>query len=310
MRREEVRVRVGGRLLTVSNLTKVLYPETGTMKGDVLSYYQRIAPLILPHLRDRPITLKRYPDGVEGLAFFEKRCPHFRPEWVETAPAPSEREGSIDFCLINDEAALIWVANLAALELHPLLSRREDTGRPTMLVFDLDPGPPATLLECCRVALELRDLLAEFGLASYPKTSGGKGLHFYVPLNTPVTFAQTKSFARTVAELFMRHYPDQATSIMAKDRRRGKVFIDWSQNDEHKTTICAYSLRARPRPTVSTPVHWDEIADALRAGDTASLIFEYDAVLRRIERLGDLLRFASPSRSLVLHHYTDGLSVA
>jgi len=288
MRHDRLRARVGDRQLTVSNLDKVLYPASGTTKREVLAYYLKIAPVMLPHLRDRPMTLKRYPNGVEGEAFFEKQCSAHRPEWVPTANVPSGRKGGIDYCLINEEATLAWVANLAALELHPLLSRVEDLNCPTVLVFDLDPGPPATILDCCRVALEMRDMLLELGLRSYPKTSGGVGLHFYIPLNTPVTFARTKAFARMVTELFERRYPTQATSIMAKDKRPGKVFIDWSQNDEHKTTVSVYSLRAKPRPTVSTPLRWEEVAAAWEKKDTSLLVFETDAVLRRVADMGDL----------------------
>jgi bifunctional non-homologous end joining protein LigD len=288
MPREEVQVRVNGRTLTVSNLSKVFYPETGTTKGDVLSYYIKIAPVMLKHLRNRPITLKRYPDGVEGLSFFEKKCPSHRPDWVETVDVPSERKGNIPFCMLNDIESLAWVANLAALELHPQLALGESIDCPTAMVFDLDPGAPATLLDCCHVALELRALLRDFGLRSYPKTSGGKGLHFYVPLNTPVTYQLTKGFAHAVAQLFERHHPDQATSIMAKDRREGKVFIDWSQNDRHKTTVSVYSLRARSRPTVSTPISWEEVESAWDHRDASGLVFEYPGVLERVDRSGDL----------------------
>jgi len=288
MPREETHVQVHGRTLTVSNLHKVLYPETKTTKGDVLAYYMKVAPVLLRHLRDRPITLKRYPDGVEGLSFFEKKCPGYRPDWIGTVDVSSERKGIIRFCMLNDIESLAWVANLAALELHPQLALGESIDCPTAMVFDLDPGAPATLLDCCRVALELRDLLKDFDLRSYPKTSGGKGLHFYVPLNTPVTYQQTKAFAHAIAQLFERHYPDQATSIMAKDRRQGRVFIDWSQNDRHKTTVCVYSLRAQARPTVSTPLRWEEITSAWNRQDASGLVFEYPQVLARVEKLGDL----------------------
>jgi len=285
-RKEQVSIH--GRTITVSNLDKVLFPETGTTKGDVISYYIQIAPVILRHLRDRPVTLKRYPEGVEGLSFFEKKCPSYRPGWVNTVHVPSESKGDILFCMLNDVESLAWVANLAALELHPQLALGQSIECPTWLVFDLDPGAPATLLDCCHVALELRDLLKEFDLRSYPKTSGGKGLHFYIPLNTPVTYPQTKGFAHAVAQLFEKHYPDQATSIMAKNRRGGKVFIDWSQNDQHKTTVSVYSMRAQSHPTVSTPVTWDEIQEAWDTRDTSGLIFEYPQVLERVDNLGDL----------------------
>ncbi len=288
MPREEIRVRVDGHSLTLRNLDKVLYPDTGTTKGEVIAYYMKIAPVLLPHLHERPVTLKRYPDGVDGLSFFEKECPAYRPIWTATADVPSERKGIIRFCMINDAATLAWVANLAALELHPQLALGASITVPTAMVFDLDPGAPATLLECCRVALELRDLLNDFDLRSYPKTSGGKGLHFYVPLNTPATYPQTKGFAHSVAQLFERHYPDQATSIMAKDKRPGKVFIDWSQNDQYKTTVSVYSLRAQAQPTVSTPVSWEEIQSAWDQRDASGLVFEYPQVLARVEKMGDL----------------------
>ena len=215
MPREEVRVRVDGHSLKLSNLDKVLYPVTGTTKGEVIAYYTKIASVLLPHLRERPVTLKRYPDGVDGLSFFEKECPGYRPIWTATIDVPSERKGVIRFCMINDPATLIWVANLAALELHPQLALGESIAVPTVLVFDLDPGAPAT----CSSAVKSRSssaLLNDFGLRSYTKTSGGKGLHFYVPLNTPVTYTQTKGFAHSIAQLFERHYPDQATSNMAE----------------------------------------------------------------------------------------------
>jgi bifunctional non-homologous end joining protein LigD len=282
-------VRIGRKELSFSNLNKVLYKEAGFTKRDVLRYYLGVAHAILPHLKGRTLTLKRYPDGSEGFFFYEKSCPSHRPPWLDTAHVTSRRkEGFIDYCVVNDAAALAWVANLASLELHTSLARARAITRPTMMVFDLDPGPPAGMIDCCRVALRMRDVLAGVGLQSFPKTSGGKGLHFYVPLNTPCTFDQTKSFAHTLALAFENDDPTRIVSSMKKDLRHNKVLIDWSQNDEHKTTVCAYSLRARVRPTVSTPVTWKEVEDALKAGDPDRLIFEAGDVVERVRRLGDL----------------------
>jgi bifunctional non-homologous end joining protein LigD len=282
-------VAVDGRQLKLSNLEKVLYPEAGFTKGQVIDYYTRIAPVLLPHLRERPLTLKRYPEGVEAEFFYEKQCPKHRPDWVATAPVWSEHnQRTIDFCLVNDRATLVWVANLASLELHTALHRAPETSRPDMMVFDLDPGEPAALAECAEVALWLREALDGLGLSSVVKTSGSKGLQLYVPLNTPVTYDETKGFSRALAQVLERAHPKQVTSNMAKELRRGKVFIDWSQNDEHKTTVCVYSLRAMPEPTVSTPVTWDEVEAAAAAGDPAALRFTADQVVDRVERNGDL----------------------
>ena len=284
------KVAVEGRQLTLSNLEKVLYPETGFTKGQVISYYQAVADAMLPHLAERPVTLKRYPNGVDGGFFYEKRCPSHRPPWVRVAPIWSRHnQAEVAYCVAGDLATLVWLANLAALELHTSLSRAADIARPTMVVFDLDPGPPASIVECCRVGLRLRDLLERMGLQSVAKTSGSKGLQLYAPLNTPVTYeGGTKDFALAVAQLFEKRFPDEVVSSMRKDIRPGKVLIDWSQNDEHKTTVCVYSLRARPRPTVSTPVTWDEVAEAAESGDPELLVFEADEVIERVSRLGDL----------------------
>jgi bifunctional non-homologous end joining protein LigD len=266
----------------------VLWSACGFTKGQVIDYYARIADAILPHLRDRPLTLKRYPDGVEADHFYEKRCPTHRPEWVRTAPVWSGRnEGEIDYCLCNDRATLIWLAQLAALELHPSLSLAEAVERPTVLVFDLDPGAPADILDCCRVALRLRDLFANLELQCFPKTSGSKGLQVYVPLNCEVTYERTKPFAHVVAQALERAEPELVVSRMAKKLRKGKVLVDWSQNDQHKTTVAVYSLRAKERPTVSTPVDWKEVADATERDDPGRLSFEAADVLRRLERRGD-----------------------
>jgi bifunctional non-homologous end joining protein LigD len=281
------KVRVGRREVSVSNLDKVLYPATGFTKGEAIAYYTRIAPVLMPHLKGRPLTLKRYPNGVEAEHFYEKMCPAHRPDWVATTRVQTTTR-PIDFCVVEDAATLVWVANLASLELHTLLSRENDVTRPTMMVFDHDPGEGVGLLECIRVALKFRDMLARLGLESFAKTSGGKGLHLYVPLNTPVTFDQTKAFSHAIAQVLEREAPESVTTVMRKDLRRGKVFLDWSQNDRHKTTVCAYSLRARHRPTVSTPVEWEELERAAKKKDASGLVFETEDVLRRVEKKGDL----------------------
>ena len=267
----------------------MLWPETGFTKGETIDYYARIADAILPHLRGRPLTLKRYPNGVAEKFFYEKRCPKHRPDWVRTAPIWSGRnEGDIDYCVCDDRATLIWVAQLAALELHPSLSLAKDIERPTVLAFDLDPGAPAAMLECCRVGLRLRELFDGLGLESFPKTSGSKGLQVYVPLNTKVTYDETKPFAHAVAQALERSDPDHIVSRMAKNLRKGKVFVDWSQNDQHKTTVAVYSLRAKERPTVSTPLEWKEVERALKREDSQVLRFEAGDVLKRVKRSGDL----------------------
>jgi bifunctional non-homologous end joining protein LigD len=285
-------VEVEGRELSLSNLGKVLYPKTGFTKGEVIAYYQAIAPALLPHLQGRPLTLKRYPNGVDEKFFYEKRCPSHRPEWVTVAPIyVSQRKGEIPFCVCDDLPTLVWVANLASLELHTSLSRAADIKAPTMLVFDLDPGPPATIVECSRVALRLQQLFDQMGLASFAKTSGSKGMQLYVPLNTPVGYeGGTKDFARSVAQMFEKRFPDEIVWQMKKELRPGKTFIDWSQNDEHKTTVCVYSLRAKDAPTVSTPVSWDEVAGCADAGDPEMLVFDTSAVVARVKSHGD--RFA------------------
>lgn len=281
-------VDIAGRRLAVSNLSKVLYPEAGFTKANVIDYYVRVSPALLPHLRDRPLTLKRYPDGVRGGFFYEKRCPPYRPRWVKTVPVYSRHRGeTIRYCVANDVASLVWLANLADIELHTSLSLYRDMERPTMMVFDLDPGAPAALLDCCEVALLLESLLERLGLECFPKTSGSKGLQVCVPLNGPVSYDETKPFAHEVARALERRHPERITSVMKKSLRPGKVFVDWSQNDEHKTTVCVYSLRARERPTVSTPVTWAEVRRAVRRRDASGLTLEADAMVRRLEREGD-----------------------
>jgi bifunctional non-homologous end joining protein LigD len=280
-------IKVGRRAVPISNPNKVLYPEAGFSKGQVIDYYVRVAPALMPHLKGRPLTLKRYPNGVDGMFFYEKMCPSHRPEWVSTTRVETTSR-VIDFCVVTDPSILVWVANLASIELHTLLARVPDLTRPTFMVFDHDPGEGVGLLECCRVAIRFRDLLRHLGLESFPKTSGGKGLHLYVPLNTKVTFDDTKAFSHAVAGLMEREEPKSVTTNMRKDLRKGRVFLDWSQNDDHKTTVCAYSLRARPRPTVSTPVTWDEVERAAKKGDASGLVFEAADVLRRVDKQGDL----------------------
>jgi bifunctional non-homologous end joining protein LigD len=284
-----VEVEVGGRQLKLSNFDKVLYPEAGFTKGQVIDYYTRIAPVLLPHLHQRALTLKRYPNGVDGQFFYEKNCPKHRPPWVETLSVWSARnKADVNYCLIDELAGLVWVANLASLELHTSLSHARDIQRPSMLVFDLDPGPPATVVECGRVAFWLREVLDDLGLQAFPKTSGSKGLQIYVPLNTPVTYNETKPFAHAMAKLLEQQHPNDVLSVMTKELRTGKVFIDWSQNDDSKTTVCVYSLRARPRPTVSTPVTWDEVQAVVDSGNPDDLVFEADDVLARVGAHGEL----------------------
>ncbi|MCI0747873.1 MAG: non-homologous end-joining DNA ligase [Verrucomicrobia subdivision 3 bacterium] len=283
--KKESELLVDGRRLPVSNLDKVFYPKTGFTKGDVIDYYIPIAPVLLPHLKDRPLTLKRYPNGVAGSFFYEKRCPTFRPKWLKTAAIWSEgHQEHIHFCLVNDRAALVWAANLADLELHTLLSKKQNPLRPTMMVFDLDPGPPANILNCVQVAFWLKAALDGMGLKSFAKTTGSKGLQLYVPLNTPVTFDQTKRLAEGLA----REHPNEVVYAMKKSLRKGKVLIDWSQNDDHKTTVCVYSLRAQERPAISTPVTWQELKKAAKTGNSELLLFDSEAVLRRVQKLGDL----------------------
>jgi bifunctional non-homologous end joining protein LigD len=280
---------VEGKKLAVSNLNKVLYPKAGFTKGQVIDYYIRIAPVLLPHLKDRPLTMKRYPDGVEGEFFYEKNCPSHRPNWVQTAKVWSEGNKRImHYCLANDLPTLVWAANLADLELHTSLSRKNNVDRPTMIVFDLDPGPPADIVQCCQVGVWLRDLLARMKLKSWAKTSGSKGLQVYVPLNAPVTYDDTKGLSRSLAQHLEGEHPDLVTSNMSKAVRKGKVFVDWSQNDEHKTTICVYSLRAKEEPTVSTPVAWNEVENCLKKKKSELLKFRSEQVLARVEKVGDL----------------------
>ncbi len=284
------RLRDDARQLRFTNRDKPLFPATGFTKGDLIAYAEQIAPVLLPHLRDRPLTLRRWPDGVKGKSFYEKHCPQHRPDWVETVSVYSTSERRrIDYCLVQEPATLAWLANLAAIELHPSLARAPDLAHPTAVVFDLDPGPPAGLPECAEVALVLAELFERLGLQSVVKTSGGKGLQLYVPLNEQrATFEQTKHFARRIAGLLEARLPELVVSQMAKRLRAGKVLIDWSQNDEHKTTVAVYSVRAGERPTVSTPLAWEELRAAHAAGEAAQLVFDPAAVLARVAEQGDL----------------------
>jgi len=278
-------IEIEGRHLTLSNLDKVLYPSTGFRKADVIDYFRRIAPWQLPHLAGRPPTLVRAPDGPGGPRFFEKNCPSHRPAWMRVFGG-HEATGGTKGCLVEEAPSLIWLANLAALELHTHQWTVEDPTHPTAMVLDLDPGEPATIIDCCRVALQLRDTLETLGLQAVAKTSGGKGLHVSVPIvGSNATDAETKTFALALGQLLESRDPKRVLVEMTRAKRPGKVFVDWSQNDRHKTTVCAYSLRLRERPTVSTPVSWDEIA---HAGDRDALVFEAPEVPGRVERLGDL----------------------
>jgi bifunctional non-homologous end joining protein LigD len=279
---------VNGKKVEVSNLNKVFYPKTGFTKGNIIDYYVRISEVLLPHLKGRPISLKRYPDGVEGFFFYEKNAPAHRPKWIKTTRVPKAEGGEINYCVIDDLPALVWAANLADLELHTFLHQAPALHRPTTLAFDLDPGSPADLVLCCKVGLWLQAIFEALGMQSFPKSSGSKGLQVYVPLNTTVTYEKTKAFSLAVAQLIERKFPDSVVSKMQKSLRVGKVLVDWSQNDAKKTTINVYSLRAKEHPTVSTPVDWKEVLQTLKNKDPKLLTFESEDVLRRVETMGDL----------------------
>jgi bifunctional non-homologous end joining protein LigD len=285
-------VEVDGRELKLTNLDKVLYPKAGFSKGEVVDYYAKVAPVIVPHLKGRALTLRRFPEGVDDTdaAFFEKRCPKHRPEWVKTTRVlAGPHAGYIDYCVCEDRATLVWMAQLAAIELHPSLSLGKKHEQPTVLAFDLDPGPPAEVLACSRVALRLREVFDHVGLESFVKTSGSKGMQLYVPLNTKTDYDETRPFAQAIAQLLAKQTPDEVIAKMGKKTlRKGKVLIDWYQNNERKTTIAVYSLRARERPTVSTPVTWEEVERAVEKDDADALVFEAGDVLKRIKKHGDL----------------------
>jgi bifunctional non-homologous end joining protein LigD len=279
---------VDGAQVDVTNLEKIFYPKTGFTKGEVIDYYVRISSVLLPHLKQRPITLKRYPDGVEGFFFYEKKCPDHRPKWVKTTKIAKSEGGEINYCVINDLPSLIWAANLADLELHTFLHRAPAILRPTAIAFDLDPGPPADIVLCCKVGLWLKGLFSALGMESFAKTSGSKGLQIYVPINSAVTYEKTKAFSHAIAELLESQSPETVVSKMQKSRRSGKVLVDWSQNDDHKTTVSVYSLRAKESPTVSTPVTWEEVEETVRKGSPTALSFVSKDVLNRVEKMGDL----------------------
>jgi bifunctional non-homologous end joining protein LigD len=276
-------IEVDGRTLSLSNLDKVLYPEAGFTKGHVIDYYTRVSPVLLPHLRGRPLTLKRYPNGVDATYFYEKQCPSHAPDWVQTA-----RIGDINFVLCEDLPTLVWLANLADLELHTSLAHAGGYDSPTVIAFDLDPGPPATIVECAEVALELRMIFEHLGMQAFPKTSGSKGMQVYVPLNTPSSYGVTRPFARGLAELLERRRRDLVVSEMKKAVRGGKVFVDWSQNASFKTTVNVYSLRAMSRPTVSTPLRWEEVEAVTDSRDPDDLVFTAPEVVERVAEHGDL----------------------
>ena len=282
-------VKIEGKQLKLTNLDKVLYPAVGFTKGQVIDYYARIAPVVVPHLKNKPLTLKRYPNGVDEPPFFEKNATQHRPDWVKTVPIWSQgNQRNVNYILCNDLPTLVWIANLAAIELHPSLSLGQDIMCPRSIVFDLDPGPPANIVQCCQVAIWLRTIFEHFKLESFPKTSGSKGLQIYVPLNTKTSYDETKPLAHALARLLENEHRDLVVSDMKKAIRTNKVFVDWSQNDEHKTTISVYALRARERPTVSTPVTWDEVEQALKKKDASLLVFEAAQVLERVDKMGDL----------------------
>ena len=278
---------VGGTVVDVSNLEKVFYPKTGFNKGQVIDYYVKVSPFLLPHLKARPITLKRYPNGVEGFFFYEKQCPP-HPKWIKTTDVPRSDGSVIHYCVMDNLAALVWAANLADLELHTFLHKAPAIARPTALAFDLDPGPPADILLCCQVAVRLKEIFSKLKMQCFAKTSGSKGLQIFIPLNTPTTYAKTKAFAHTLAESLERAMPELVVSKMQKNLRGGKVLVDWSQNDAHKTTVCVYSLRAKEHPTVSTPVSWEEVETALKKKSAKSLVFETKDVFKRLDKHGDL----------------------
>lgn len=282
---------VEGARLTLTNLGKDLYPSYGFTKAHILEYYRRISPFSLPHLKGRALTFKRYPEGVEKEFFYEKRCPPHRPSWVKTAQIPRDNGEGMTVCLVDDLNTLIWVENLASIELHVPLARAESSETPDSMVFDLDPGDQADILDCARVALIIRDLLNELQLACYSKTSGRKGLHVLVPLNNKkVTFEDTKTFSKSVAEVLQHNYPDLVTAKMAKEQRKKRVFINWSQNDPSKTMVCVYSLRAREKPFVSFPVAWGELEDSVAEGNPDRLHILHSEALNRVEKEGDLFR--------------------
>ena len=285
-------VTVDGRALTLTNLDKVFYPETGFTKAQVIDYYARIAPVMVPHLAGRALTFKRFPNGVDKQGFFEKNCPGHRPDWVPVSIGPGTPPPQS--CRVEEPAALVWAGNQAAIEIHAPMALADDLMAPRMVVFDFDPGPPAAIPECAAVALAAREVLGAVGLDGWCKTSGSKGLQLYVPVHGALTHEAASAFALAVGQVLERQTPDRVLTVMTRKLRDGKVFVDWSQNSFHKTTIAVYSLRARPRPTVSTPVSWDEVAAA--ADGEADLVFDSAAVLARVDEIGDLFAPALTTR--------------
>ena len=284
---QSLEVEVEGRRPRLTSLERVLWPEAGFTKGQMIDYYARVAPALLPHVEGRAMTLRRFPEGIAGPSWYQTTCPPGHPAWVPIQELPGRGGAVHRFCLVNDVAALIWAANLSTIELHPYLAPGA-SDEPTVLVFDLDPGPPADILDCCRVALRLRDVLGAAGLASFPKTSGSVGLHVYVPLNAPHSYAETKAFSRVLAGRVAEEDPDGVTDQQKRSLRAGKVLVDWLQNEPRRSTVAPYSLRATGWPTVSTPVRWDEVEQALAARSPELLTFEPDDALERLERFGDL----------------------
>jgi bifunctional non-homologous end joining protein LigD len=298
---------VGGRKLRIRNLDRVVFPQVGTTKAELLDYYVRVADAMLPHLRERLLHMHRYPEGVEGPRFWQKACPEHRPEWIPTTPVWSpDKQADILYCVVNEPAALLWAVNLGSIELHTSLHERADLHRPTVLAFDLDPGEGIGMPECRAVALRLRELLDASGLESFPKTSGSKGLQIYAPLNSDVRYGATKPLARAVAELLEQQTPEKVVSRMARNLRSGKVLVDWGQNTEHKSMVCAYSVRAKARPMASTPVTWEEVESE------DPLVFEMGDVLDRLDAHGDLfaavLELRQPLPDLGGPRLTDALA--
>lgn len=280
---------IGRHKVGLTNLGKVLYPKTGFTKGQVIEYYIAVSEALLPHLKDRPLTLKRYPNGVDQPFFYEKKSPAHRPDWVKTGKVWSDtNDDYIDYTLVNNPETLVWVANLASLELHVTMGRWKTFENPTGVVFDLDPGLPATIVECCRIGLVLRGILGELKLSSYAKTSGSKGLQIYVPLNRKTTSDKARAFALTVAQLLQKALPGEVVTDMKKTLRKGKILVDWSQNSASKTTVSVYSLRAKDAPMVSTPVTWEEVAACAKKKKMEMLAFDSVAALKRLEKHGDL----------------------
>jgi bifunctional non-homologous end joining protein LigD len=280
---------IGGKSIPVSNLDKIYYPKAGFTKGEMIAYYIKIAPLLVPHLKDRPLTMKRYPNGVEAPYFYEKECPKPTPAFVKTFQmARHHKPGHVEYCLVNNLPTLVWAANLGDLEMHTFLSKAPNVHKPTQIVFDLDPGAPADAVQCSQVALWLKQMFDNLGLEIFVKSSGSKGMQVYVPLNTPTSYAETSPFAKAVAQTLEKAHPELVVSDMKKKLRNGKVLVDWSQNSETKTTVCVYSLRAKDRPFISMPLEWAEVEKCLGKKDASLVFFDANTALKRVEKKGDL----------------------